>query len=128
MGTTNTFQKAEKLAHKATIDAIFQKKGESIFKPPLLLAYYKTELHTTFPCQVMISVGKRKFKRAVDRNRIKRQISEVYRVQKYRIYEAITESTQYAIGILYLSDRHTDTTEIEKSLNAAVDEFIKRIK
>ncbi|MDA0778374.1 MAG: ribonuclease P protein component [Bacteroidetes bacterium] len=66
----------KKLCHKATIDAIFKKKGESVFKSPILLAYYKTELITPFKCQVMISVGKRKFKKAVDRHRIKRQISE----------------------------------------------------
>ena len=74
MGTSNSFHKHEKLCHKATIDAIFKKKGESVFKPPILLAYYKTELITPFKCQVMISVGKRKFKKAIDRHRVKRQI------------------------------------------------------
>ena len=127
MGVSYTFHKLEKLSHKATIDAIFQKKGISIFKPPILLVYLQTELHTPFSCQVMVSVGKRKFKRATDRNRIKRQIHEIYRVQKHRIYDAISGDTQYALGILYLAKEHNSSEDISKQLTAAIDEFIKRI-
>ena len=128
MGNTNTFHKLEKLAHKASIDAIFQKKGQSIFKPPILLAFLKTELHTPYSCQVFVSVGKRKFKKAVDRNRIKRQITDVYRLQKNRIYEAITDDSKYAIGILFLGKAQPTSSEIEKYVTLAIDEFIKRIK
>ncbi len=128
MGTSISFHKQEKLCHKATIDAIFKKKGDSVFKPPILLAYYKTELLTPFKCQVVISVGKRKFKKSVDRHRIKRQISESYRLQKERIYEAIVDDSQYAIGLLYLSDKHVGSDIIDKSLQLAVDELIKKIK
>jgi ribonuclease P protein component len=128
MGTSQTFHKQEKLSHKATIDAIFQKKGESIFKPPLLLAYLKTELITPFSCQVMISVGKRKFKKAVDRNHIKRRIAESYRMQKQRIYDAITDDSQYAIGILYLANDIKSFEEIDKSLTLAIDAFVKKLQ
>ncbi|HBN02898.1 MAG TPA: ribonuclease P protein component [Bacteroidetes bacterium] len=128
MGTSNSFHKHEKLCHKATIDAIFKKKGESVFKPPILLAYYKTELITPFKCQVMISVGKRKFKKAIDRHRVKRQISESYRLHKQRIYEAIVDDSQYAIGLLYLSDKHVTSAIIDKSVHLAIDELIRKIK
>ncbi|PCJ66761.1 MAG: ribonuclease P protein component [Bacteroidetes bacterium] len=128
MGISHSFHKLEKLSHKATIDAIFQKKGESIFKPPILFVYLKTELRTPFSCQIMISVGKRKFKRATDRNHIKRQISESYRLQKHRIYDAIAGKNQYALGILYLANKHVSSEEIDKRLTLAIDEFIKRIK
>jgi ribonuclease P protein component len=125
MGTSYTFNKFEKLSHKASIDYIFQKKGKSIYKSPVLLAYYKTDLETPFPCQLMVSVGKRKFKKAVDRNRIKRQITDVYRRHKHRIYNAVGPEEKYAIGILFLGNRHPKQVDLEKKLILCFDEFIK---
>lgn len=125
MGTTHNFHKNEKLSHKASIDAIFQKKGKSIFKVPILLAYYKTELLTPFPCQIFVSVGKRKFKRAVDRNRIKRQITNIYRLHKHRLYEAIPSDHTYALGILYLGKKHPNPQDLEQKIISCIDELIQ---
>ena len=128
MGIQSTLHKQEKLSHKASIDAIFQKKGKSIFKPPILLAYYKAELISDFPCQLFVSVGKRKFKRAVDRNRIKRQITDIYRLQKQRIYNAVPEGDKYAIGILFLGREMPTHIDLQEKLSLTIDELIKRIK
>lgn len=128
MGNLNTLHKLEKLSHKASIDAIFQKKGKSIFKPPILLAYLDTDLITPFPCQLMVSVGKRKFKNATDRNRIKRQITDIYRREKHRIYESITDDKKFAIGILFLGKEKPSYESLHKNLNLAIDEFVKRTK
>ena len=128
MGSLHTFHKLEKLSHKSSIDAIFQKKGKSIFKPPILFVYFKTDLRTPYPCQIMVSVGKRKFKSAVHRNQIKRQITDIYRLQKHLIYEVIPEDTKYALGILYLDNKMPSHSILEQNLTLAIDEFIKRIK
>ena len=127
MGDTYTFHKDEKLSHKVTIDAIFQKKGASIFKSPVLFAFLKKDLQSPYPCQLLVSVGKRKFKKAVDRNRIKRQITEIYRKQKHRMYAQIPNGTQYAIGILFLGKEMPDYALLENKLTAAIDEFIKKV-
>jgi ribonuclease P protein component len=128
MGTSNIFHKKEKLSHKETIDSIFQKNGESIFHLPLLFVYLKKELKTPYSCQLLVSVGKRKFKKASDRNRIKRQITEIYRLQKQRIYQAIKGDAQYAIGIIYLGKELPEYQILEKKLTLSIDEFIKRIE
>ena len=128
MGTSNTFHKKEKLSHKETIDSIFNKKGESIFHPPILFVYLEKELKTPDPCQFFVSVGKRKFKKAVDRNRIKRQITNVLRLQKQRIYQSIKNDVQYAIGVIYLGKEMPDYQILEKKLTLSIDEFIKRIE
>jgi len=128
MGTLLTLHKQEKLSHKATIDAIFQKKGKSIFKPPILLAYYKTDLKSVFPCQLLVSVGKKRFKKAVDRNRIKRQITDIYRLKKHTIYNVIPPDDRYALGILFLGNEMPSHADLEQKLTLALDEFIKRIK
>lgn len=127
-GTSHTFDKLERLTHQASIDAIFQKKGKSIFKPPILLVYYESDLHTPFPCQILVSVGKRKFKRAVDRNRIKRQILAIYRTQKKRIYDIVPSERQFALGILFLGTTKPTHKELDSQLKAAIDEFIKRVE
>ena len=127
MGNSFTFHKLEKLAHKPSIDAIFQKKGQAIFNPPILFIYLKRELQTPFPCQVLVSVGKKKFKRAVDRNRIKRQITNIYRLHKHRIYEKITDESKYAIGIIYLSEDQPDFAMLQNKIIKSIDEFIERI-
>jgi ribonuclease P protein component len=124
MGISHTFHKEEKLSHKASIDAIFQKKGNSIFRSPILLAYYKTDLITPFPCQLLVSVGKKKFKRAVDRNRIKRQITDLYRLNKHSIYTAVPEGEKYAIGILFLGKKMPKQEDLEKKLNSCFNELI----
>ena len=128
MGTSNTFHKQEKLSQKETIDSIFQKNGESIFQPPLLFVYLKKELKTPYSCQLLVSVGKRKFKKASDRNRIKRQITDIYRLQKQRIYKVIKDDTQYAIGVIYLGKELPEYQILEKKLTLSIDEFIKRIE
>ena len=73
-------------------------------------------------------MGKRKFKKAVDRNRIKRQITNIYRLQKQRIYQSIKNDDQYAIGVIYLGKELPDNHLLEKKLTLSIDEFIKRIK
>ena len=128
MGTSNTFHKKEKLSHKETIDSIFNKKGESIFNPPILFVYLKKELKKPYPSQFFVSVCKRKFKKAVDRNRIKRQITNVLRLQKQRIYLSIKNDVQYAIGVIYLGKEMPDYQILEKKLTLSIDEFIKRIE
>ena len=127
MGDSATFHKLEKLSQKKIIDLIFQRRGQSILKNPILFIYLPVQLATPFPAQVMFSVSKRKFKRAVDRNKVKRLLREAYRTQKHRIYAGIGESKQYALSILYLEDKIPPFQVIEKQLNLAIDEFIERI-
>ncbi len=83
-----TFSKQERLSSVKDIETLF-KKGKSLFVFPLKVIFIssKTQQHTkekeiiSSP-RLLISVSKRNFKRAVDRNRIKRQIREGYRLQK----------------------------------------------
>ncbi|WP_291723852.1 ribonuclease P protein component [Bernardetia sp.] len=79
-----TFSKKERLSSIKDIEMLF-KKGNSLFVFPLKLIFIKKTLDEDKklqPARLLISVPKRNFKKAVDRNRIKRQIREGYRLQK----------------------------------------------
>ena len=75
-----TFGKPEKLKSRKLIGKLFE-DGKSVKKFPVRLVYLQTNHTSDFPVQAGFSVPKRNFKRAVDRNRIKRLIRESFRIR-----------------------------------------------
>ena len=104
------FPKAEKLTGKKKIEELFQ-DGSSIFLHPFLRKFTLSEglLH-----RVLISVPKKKIKRAVDRNLIKRRIREAYRLNKQLIYDE--PETFYHVGFIYQDTKVLAFSEIEEKL------------
>ena len=95
----NDFPKTERLCNYHNIQALF-KEGKSIKKYPLKLIYLPLDKALT-PTQVLISVPKKKLKRAVDRNRIKRLIRESYRKEKHLLS---SQDKSYSLAHIYMSD------------------------
>ncbi|MGN6646439.1 MAG: ribonuclease P protein component [Cytophaga sp.] len=109
-----SFPKKEKLTSKIIIDRLF-KEGESRFKYPFRILFLTGEAHSqNFP-QVVISVSKRNFKRAVDRNRIKRLIREAYRLQKTELISLFPEKPS-SLAILYTAKEEIQLEELKKKL------------
>lgn len=77
-----TFKKEERLCSKRLINSLFE-SGSSFVIYPFRVVYRLSGQHAnSVPVQVVISVSKRRFRKAVDRNRLKRLIREVYRLNK----------------------------------------------
>ena len=70
------------------------------------------------PVQVLVSVSKRHFKRAVKRNRVKRQIREAYRLNKQILTDALqpTPDKALAVAFLWLADELHSTPDVTRSV------------
>ena len=89
----NTFGKREHLCRKTLIDQLFSGKARALTAWPLKMVYLLVDKkeQESAPVELMASVSKRFFKRAVKRNRVKRQIREAYRTQKHGLLEHMAQ-------------------------------------
>lgn len=112
-----TFSKKEKLKSRKAIQQLFQAR-QSIHVFPLRLIYLQLETALSHaPAQFAVSVPKRAFPKAVQRNRIKRIIREVYRLNKATVYQVLEEETgQYGLMFIYSGKREPAFAEVEKAL------------
>lgn len=94
---SQTLQKKEKLKSRKIIGQLFV-EGRSVVKFPIKLLYLPVESLETH--QAAFAVPKRSFKSAVDRNRIKRQLRETYRLQKEQLEGE--NGKNFAILFLYI--------------------------
>lgn len=98
-----TFGKTEKLCSKLIIDELF-KNGKSFKAFPLRVVYLPLE-ESNSTDKLLISVPKKRFKKAVSRNRIKRLIREVYRLNKNEIIEKWQADGKYfALAFVYIGN------------------------
>ena len=116
MTTAPTFSKEERIVSNLLIETLFEKgNSQSLSAYPLRAVYLRTEHRKgCAPVQLLISVPKKKFKHAVDRNRVKRQIREAYRKNKALLEGTVDEGQMLLIAIIWLSDKHYATNEVEK--------------
>ena len=79
--------------------------------------------------QMGVSVGKRHFKRAVDRNLLKRRIREAYRKQKHELKETLTASgISMDIFLVYSNARISDYAEIDLAMQQGLTILLEKIK
>lgn len=119
----HSFPKKEKLKSKKRIGQLFA-EGKSISKFPLRLVYLKTDLPEETGIQAAVSASKRNFKKAVDRNRIKRLLREAYRLNKHKITEG--SGASYAFMILYLGREIPDYRKIDYKMKQLMDLFLEK--
>jgi len=119
-----SFSKSEKLKSKKLIEKLFV-EGKNVTNFPIKLIYVSNGTEKDVPIMAGVTVSKRKFKKAVDRNRIKRLLREAYRLNKHVIFNNIEGN--YALLILYLGNEMPSYERIEKSMVDALTKLQKRI-
>ena len=96
---------------------------------PLRLVYVAVEENASgAPVSLLISVPKKRFRRAVKRNRVKRQIREAYRRNKYILLDPVNRKGRHLImGIIWLGDELLPTADVEKCLVNLLHRLAERI-
>ncbi|MCB2197351.1 MAG: ribonuclease P protein component [Bacteroidetes bacterium] len=120
-----TFCKDERLKSRKVIQELFE-KGKIVHHYPFKVLYiYKPKNESKFPAQFAISVSKKNFKHAVDRNRIKRKAREAYRKNKHTLYSAIEMSDQMlCLFVIYTAKDEVEYTVFETEMK----NMIRKIK
>jgi ribonuclease P protein component len=117
-----SFKKEERLCSKKQIDALFA-QGSSFVLYPFRIVFLEVSPTLPVPVQVLVSVSKRRFPHAVDRNRIKRQIRECYRLVKPFLLEQMAEnktSKHCIIAFQYVSKEPTAFAFMHKRVGEAL--------
>ncbi|MBC3759908.1 ribonuclease P protein component [Hyunsoonleella sp. SJ7] len=118
-----TYPKIEKLKSKKLIDQLFS-EGQSVSVFPLRLVYLGTTFDDGVLVKTGVSVSKRNFKTAVDRNRIKRLLREAYRLNKPDLFNNLT--TQHAFMILYIGKDKPTFAQVDASMKKLFGKFLNQ--
>ena len=123
-----SYGKEEKLKSKKLIEALFIER-QSVAKYPLRLAFKKLEVEDPISekaeLQVAVSVSKKHFKKAVDRNYFKRVLRESYRLNKHLILDQI--SGKYALMLLYQTKDRLTYEEINEKTIKLFEKFVAKV-
>ncbi|OEK07201.1 ribonuclease P protein component [Roseivirga misakiensis] len=112
-----TFPKSERLHSKKLIQELFN-EGSSFYLYPFKIIFLPKEDLTSN--QVLVSVSKKKFKKAVTRNKIKRLIKEAYRLNKHSLDPDADTSSKALIGYIYTGKEVMPFDFIESKLKKSL--------
>lgn len=120
----NTFKKSERLCSRILMDSLFQGANRSVTAYPMRAVFLPVEAEVQTGVSVLISVPKKRFHDAVDRNRVKRQIREAYRKHKHELVEQVTaQGKGLLIAFIYVSDKIESTDYIEKRVTRLLNKI-----
>ena len=120
-----TYPKKEKLKSKTTIDLLFS-EGNSVSKFPLRLVYVENKEENAELIKMGVSVSKKYFKKAVDRNYFKRVLRETYRLNKHILIDNLEKP--YAFMFFYQTKERLSYQEIEEKTIQLFQKFNERQK
>ena len=117
------FPSSEKLKSKIVIDKLFT-EGNSIKHFPIKLIYLPLINPEIGSCKTGVSVPKRNFKKAVDRNFLKRLMREGFRKNKYIVEGNLTN--KYAFMFIFTAHKRYDQQEISDCIVQILNKLIER--
>lgn len=113
-----TLSKEERICSKKLINELFTGNGRSMTAFPLRVVFMKrTIVDDQLRAAMLVSVPKRYFKHAVDRNRVKRQVREAFRRNKSIITQNLTDDHEaVAMAFVWLTDEKLPSSEVENRM------------
>ena len=108
---------------------LFGSGSQSMAAYPLRVVYInKDRAQGETPVQILVSVPKRHFKHAVDRNRVKRQVREAYRLNKQVVYDALEPTQQLHMAFVWLAGDHHPFKEVERRVVSLMRRVAEKVK
>ena len=118
-----SFPKKEKLKRKKLFEQLFA-EGKGISDYPVKLIYFRTTLPEEVRFQTGVAVSKRNFKKAVQRNRIKRLLREGYRLNKHLLFNNIEGN--FAFLFIYIGKEMPQYHQVEASMKAIFHKLVEK--
>jgi len=122
-----TFTKKERLKSQKLLSSLFG-GGISFASHPVRFIWREADLpEGSEPVQVAFSVPKKNFKKAVDRHRVKRLLSEIWRHHKHKAYEGLSkQSSSLALVILYQGKEELSYAELDERIAFLIRRMLKK--
>ena len=118
-----TFPNIEKLKSKKLLDELFT-SGKKLNEYPIKLVFKQLDFDEDVLIKTGVSVPKRNFKKAVDRNRIKRLLRETYRLNKYIIHKGLDK--KYVCMFLYLGKEMPSFEILNKKMILLLNKLVEK--
>ncbi|MGV9002580.1 ribonuclease P protein component [Flavobacterium sp.] len=119
-----TYPKEEKLKSKKIIESLFA-EGKSVGKYPLRLVYIQQNFEDEVPLKMGVSVSKKYFKKAVDRNYFKRVLRECYRLNKHLLIDNLEQ--KYCFMFFYQTKDRLNYAEINGKTIQLFEKFVNSL-
>ncbi|MEO9533769.1 MAG: ribonuclease P protein component [Crocinitomicaceae bacterium] len=122
-----TFPKSERIKSRIVLEKVYN-EGEMLKAYPFRLKFMVSETEDIGNAKIVVSVPKRLVKRAVKRNRIRRQVKEIYRLNKTDLLSLLQSKSKGLALFLIFTGKETDTFDfMEEKLKKLLDELKKNI-
>ena len=121
-----TFTKEERLTSKTNIKELFN-KGSSFALYPYKIIFTPQPEAASHTIKAIFTVPKRAFKKAVDRNFIRRRMKEAYRLNKTAFYNKLNPNN-FHICFIYIAKEKNEYAFLEKKMKAGLDKFMLEAK
>ena len=127
MAGTFSYNKFEKLKSRKQIELLFA-QGKSISSFPVKVFYLPVEHTPEHPVQVGVGVSARNFKKAVDRNTIKRRMREAYRLHKLPLHQHLVAAEKsVAVFILWIDKQLPTSAALQDLMPTVIEKLIKQL-
>ena len=122
--TTNTLRKEERLYGERVISYLFD-HGHAFFQTPYKVFWIKNPETSVYSIRFAVSVPKRRFKRAVKRNLLKRRTREAFRTNKHILNTVVADGKQVHLLVIYSSDKLLPYAELEESMKKILQHILQ---
>ncbi|MDE3144051.1 MAG: ribonuclease P protein component [Bacteroidota bacterium] len=122
-----SYQSKEKLKSRKLMDQLFT-AGKSVSVFPVKAMFNEIDAAIDFPVKAGVGVSIRNFKKAVDRNRIKRLLREAYRLNKQPLLDfATANNKKIAVFFLFVDKTLPDFEMLQNKMPVLIDKLIKQL-